>query len=56
MLTKMKANFYINIKTHTHAHTHDLFKEMGLNTNKTKTKFMVLRGTAAPKALPLKLF
>jgi len=33
-----------------------LFKEMGLNTNETKTKYMILRGAAAPKALSLKIF
>ena len=33
-----------------------LFKEMGLNTNETKTKYIILRGAAAPKALSLKIF
>ena len=28
-----------------------LFKEMGLNTNETKSKYMILRGAAAPEAL-----
>ena len=28
----------------------DLFKEFGLNTNETKTKFMIVRGAKAPKA------
>ena len=28
-----------------------LFEKMGLKTNETKTKYMIVRGPAAPKAL-----